>query len=97
MAWDLRHDLDWERAIQRVFEASGDAPFRAGVRAGAVMGVVQATLRQWFASRAEDDLVVVGEVALGWLDGAIAADADAATEGLSRRGVAATSSGLARA
>jgi AcrR family transcriptional regulator len=97
-AWDLRHDLDWERAIQRVFEASGDPPFRAGVRAGAVMGVVQATLRQWFASGAVDDLVVVGEVALGWLDGAIATDAStgASTEGFSPRGVAATNADVAR-
>ena len=75
MAWDLRHDLDWVSSIQRVLEAAGDPPLRAGVRAGALMGVVQATLRHWYAGGAEEGLVAVGRCTLGWLDGEIARDA----------------------
>lgn len=73
-AWELRHDLNWERSMQRVFEVGGDVVFHAALRAGAVMGALRAVLREWFAGGAMSDLVTLVRVALGWLEAALSGD-----------------------
>lgn len=78
-------DRDWETEIAAAF-ARRSAPGRtnelwAAVAAGAVMGVVRATMRQWFAHGCEEDLNSLGQMAIDSLECGfperLVADADA--------------------
>lgn len=64
-------DEEWEAVIARVF--SGDGASRAGDRrarflAGAIMGVIRATLKAWYANDCRDDLVRFGIEALALVE-----------------------------
>lgn len=67
VAYDLQVDATWEAEVAKVFAASGDAPFEAAARAGAVMGVVRAVLVAWHESGGQGDLVKMGGQAFAWL------------------------------
>lgn len=65
-------DRDWELEIAAAF-GRRSAPGRpnelwAAVAAGAVMGVVRATMRQWFAHGCLEDLNDVGQMAIDSLE-----------------------------
>lgn len=65
-------DRDWEREIANAF-ARRSAKSRqnelwAAVVAGAVMGVVRATMRQWYAHGATEDLGSLGQAAIDCLE-----------------------------
>jgi AcrR family transcriptional regulator len=65
-------DREWEAAMARVFvQRSGpgaDTELRAWVLAGATLGVIRATLRHWFDSNGEVDLIQLGFDALDCLE-----------------------------
>jgi len=65
-------DREWEAAMASVFvQRSGpgaDTELRAWVLAGATLGVIRATLRHWFDSNGEDDLIQLGFDALDCLE-----------------------------
>ena len=65
-AQDLRLDALWEGEVRRVLRADGLPPLEAAVAAGALMGVVRATLSRWFASHG--DLIGMGRRAMTTLD-----------------------------
>ena len=65
-------DRDWEIEIAAAF-ARRSGPGRqnelwAAVAAGAVMGVVRATMRQWFAHGCREDLNALGQMAIDSLE-----------------------------
>lgn len=65
-------DRDWELEIAAAF-ARRSAPGRqnelwASVAAGAVMGVVRATMREWFAQGCREDLNALGQMAIDSLE-----------------------------
>lgn len=65
-------DRDWEREIAAAFKRRS-VPNRenelwAAVAAGAVMGVVRATMRQWYANGAREDLGELGHAAIDCLE-----------------------------
>lgn len=71
LAFDLKQDAEWERAITDVLRDGRRAEAarrRAQVWAGAIMGAVRATLRAWFAGGAKADLVAIGTEALDHLE-----------------------------
>jgi AcrR family transcriptional regulator len=64
-------DEDWEAVIARVF--AGDSPSPAARRrarflAGAILGVIRATLKEWYAHGCRDDLVAFGNEALSLIE-----------------------------
>jgi AcrR family transcriptional regulator len=60
IAFERMLDRDWEHAVAAALagRAGGTSPAgrRARVRAGAIMGAVRATLREWFAGNGREDL-----------------------------------------
>jgi len=72
LARETEIDRDWEQAISRAFSArSGNDPSQdlwARVLAGAIMGVVRATMNYWFDRQCEDDLTQLGLDALDFLE-----------------------------
>lgn len=68
IAADLQLDLEWERRIAAMLQDDGLQPFDAAVRAGAVMGVVRATLVAWYEADGDADLVEMGTTALRRLE-----------------------------
>ncbi len=65
-------DRDWELAMSQLFfdRAVGvdDPELHSRVLAGAAIGVIRATMRHWFATRAEADLAKLGDEALDRLE-----------------------------
>ena len=64
-------DRDWEREIAKAFaKRSNDpqAPLWSAVTAGAVMGVVRATVNYWCANEGRDDLGELGLIAIECLE-----------------------------
>lgn len=64
LAAEQRFDLKNEDAIASTFADGHPSPLarrRARVRAGAVVGAIRATLRDWLEGGAKDDLVRLGE------------------------------------
>jgi len=65
-------DQDWEDAIARAFSAragnSPDSDLWARVLAGAIIGVVRATMNFWFDHDCEPDLTQLGLDALDYLE-----------------------------
>jgi len=64
-------DEEWEAAIARVFAgdgASAEACRRARFVAGAIMGVIRATLKEWYAGACREDLVRLGDEALSLIE-----------------------------
>lgn len=65
-------DSDWEREIAAAFKRrsvpSRENELWAAVAAGAVIGVVRATMRQWYANGAKDDLGELGQAAIDCLE-----------------------------
>ena len=72
LAREREIDLDWERAIAEAFSArAGTMPgddLWARVLAGAIMGVVRATMTYWFERECQDDLTRLGLDALDFLE-----------------------------
>lgn len=64
---DLILDAEWERCICALLAAEHGGALAAAIEAGAIMGVVRATLRHWFHVRASFDLTDVGGDALRWI------------------------------
>lgn len=63
IAFERMLDRDWERAVAEALEsrrADGRTGRRARVLAGATMGAVRATLREWFDTGGRTDLVALG-------------------------------------
>jgi AcrR family transcriptional regulator len=78
-AHDLELDREWEAAIA---EALGDRPRaaaarrrRARLQAGAIMGAVRATLREWYAGGGRSDLREMGQRTFELLRDGLQADA----------------------
>ena len=71
-------DQDWEDAIARAFatrtEPSKENALWARVRAGAVMGVVRATMTHWFETECEDNLQELGMAAIQRLESGFGID-----------------------
>ena len=65
-------DMDWEVAVARLFArrlgADADAELWSRVLAGAIMGVVRATMNYWFDGDCEADLVKLGLDAIDFLE-----------------------------
>lgn len=65
-------DRDWEREIAKAFARrsarSRQNELWSAVVAGAVMGVVRATMHQWYAHGAEEDLGALGQAAIDCLE-----------------------------
>lgn len=65
-------DRDWEREIARTFVSrlppGRESEQRAQVLAGAMIGVVRATLRTWFEAGCRPDLDALGQEALDCLE-----------------------------
>ncbi len=65
-------DRDWEREIAAAFyrrsEATRENELWSAVVAGAVMGVVRATMRQWYAHGATENLRDLGQAAIDCLE-----------------------------
>lgn len=72
IAYERELDLQWEAAIANALEREDGAEAahrrRARVLAGAVMGAIRATLREWFVTGGEGDLVAMGTEALDMLE-----------------------------
>ncbi len=72
LAREREIDRDWEREIARIFlERAPDGPewvLWSRVTAGAIMGVVRATMDVWFENDCNDDLVVLGLSAIDNLE-----------------------------
>ena len=72
LAREREIDLDWERAIAEAFSArAGNMPkddLWARVLAGAIIGVVRATMTYWFERECQDDLTQRGLDALDFLE-----------------------------
>lgn len=72
IAAERRQDIEWEAAIADALMAAGGAEpkarRRAQVLAGAVMGVIRATLREWFDSEGALELVTLGSEAMDMLE-----------------------------
>lgn len=70
IAYERAMDLHWEAALaEGLQEGRGPEPERrARLLAGAVMGIIRATLREWFAADGRADLVAMGESALDVLE-----------------------------
>lgn len=68
------HDIDreWEQAMAQEFRRRlgevADAELRAEVTAGALIGVIRATLRYWFERDGEPDLAQLGATAIDALE-----------------------------
>jgi AcrR family transcriptional regulator len=60
---ELEIDLGWEEAIGEALARALPAR-RAELVAGAMMGLIRATIRRWYAGGCEGDLVEVGRAAL---------------------------------
>lgn len=78
LAREREIDHDWERAIAdafaRRFPPGPASRRRAEVLAGAMIGVVRATMRHWFARGCVDDLERLGHEALDSLEGGFKVD-----------------------
>ena len=65
-------DRDWERAVAEAFlrrsPPSRESELWSAVIAGAVMGVVRATMQQWFAQGCVEDLGALGQTAIDFLE-----------------------------
>lgn len=65
-------DRDWEVEIARVFnlrsESTAENELWSAVAAGAVMGVVRATMRHWFEKGCEENLCELGLAAIDCLE-----------------------------
>jgi AcrR family transcriptional regulator len=72
MAREREIDADWEAALARTFlvkSPSGeDAELRARVIAGALIGVIRATVRHWYHEEGRGDLSTLGLEALECLE-----------------------------
>lgn len=72
MARELEIDKDWEEAIANAFSArsgnNAEDDLWARVLAGAIMGVVRATMTYWFDRNSQDDLTQLGLDALNYLE-----------------------------
>lgn len=68
LAWDLQLDLAYEEALVATLAQDADDPLRATVLGGAMMGVVRAVLRAWFANGTAGSLVELGGQALSLLE-----------------------------
>jgi len=66
------HDEEWAAVIARAFasEEGGreDAGRRARFVAGAIMGLIRAALREWYAGDCREDLVLLGNEALSLIE-----------------------------
>jgi AcrR family transcriptional regulator len=86
LAYERMLDRDWERSLAEALEPSGAHGVRAGRRArilaGATMGAVRATLREWLDADGAPDLVALGRDTFSLL---ALADAAAATGTRRRR------------
>lgn len=78
LAYEFEDDRQWEAAIA---EALGDRPRaaaaarrRARLAAGAVMGTIRATLREWYAAEGRTNLQRLGEEAFALLAAGLAAE-----------------------
>lgn len=72
LAREREIDREWEQVIEDAFAAErGNTPEarrRAIILAGATMGVVRATMRDWFAGGGEEDLAALGLAAIESLE-----------------------------
>ncbi len=76
MTFDREQDLAWEVAIAEVLRdgrRTQAARRKAQIWAGAIMGAVRASLRSWFDSDGQGDLVSMGREALDYLQMGMAA------------------------
>lgn len=74
IARDLEHDARWEAAIARFLGDDGTPTTRrARLRAAQVMGVVRATVREWFDSDATLPLVPLAADALDCIETGVSA------------------------
>jgi len=77
IARQTEYDVLWEAALYRtLLPSSTPSPIaqrHARVFAGAVMGMVRATLDAWLLSPADTDLVAIGQEALAWIEQGYAA------------------------
>ena len=65
--FELRLDRTWETSIAEALEHNPVSPLthaKAVIMAGAIMGAIRATLRQWFDEEASADLVAMGRETL---------------------------------
>lgn len=89
MAYDLELDRGWEDAIAASLRGPGRAARaerrRARLVAGTLMGLVRATLREWFAGGGRERLAQLGQQAFELLRGGIGVGAGAADETGNRR------------
>ena len=71
LAREKEIDRDWEREIAKAFSSRAgynpDNDLWASVLAGAIMGVVRASMNHWFDRKCEDDLTQIGQDALDYL------------------------------
>jgi AcrR family transcriptional regulator len=72
LAREREIDREWERVMEDAFSReAGDTPQarrRARILAGATIGVVRATMRDWFERDGDDDLAELGLAALESLE-----------------------------
>lgn len=72
LAREAEIDRDWERAIARIFAVRlasvDDSELWSRVLAGAIIGVVRATMTFWFEGECKDDLVRLGLHAIDFLE-----------------------------
>lgn len=84
LAREREIDHDWEQAIAeafaRRFPPGPASRRRADVLAGAMIGVVRATMRHWFSSGCVDDLDQLGQEALDSLERGFSVDLSQASD-----------------
>jgi AcrR family transcriptional regulator len=63
-------DLEWEAAIAEALTRGSNRPARrqASILAGAVMGAIRATLREWYLGEARADPVTLADETLGLVE-----------------------------
>ena len=73
IAYELDLDTGFENAIKKAVAARSrkgpGSDFRSSVLAGALMGVIRATLRAWFDDRGKGDLVRMARRAYDYVEG----------------------------
>lgn len=68
LAHDLQIDSQWEALVCQELVSGGFPPRRAAVAAGALMGVVRATLQRWYDHECAYSLVESGREAVAMLE-----------------------------
>lgn len=78
LAYDFELDKRWEAAIADALggKRRGTRGRRARLVAGAVMGLIRTTLREWYASGGRKNLTALGEEAFALLRDGVASEGD---------------------